>query len=264
MASNQIYSQEFGQGIPIYFVHGNGLNSTSMIEFYESKKIEYGCHRRVYIDIPGMGDSSLKSTIKNSDDVLNELIKYVEKDSKGSPFKLCGYSYGAYLCQGIAWKLPQQVQSVFFTGPVVKAESNKRQTENHYNQILERVVPFENIDYFEDYLSMNVVINSVTWKNYQKMIVPALEKGISNFWLTLKDADYTLSFENDLLNKQSYLKGYLLVGEYDNIVGIKDQYKLANNKLLDYQVIHNSGHNLLIDQPNKVIQYFQKFIENRI
>lgn len=59
----------FGEGIPIYFIHGNGLSLESMELIYEPifKNTNY---MRIYIDLPGMGDSKADYTIDSSSKMI--------------------------------------------------------------------------------------------------------------------------------------------------------------------------------------------------
>ena len=72
-----IHYKEFGSGKLIYFIHGNSLNLESMIEFYEPFFETNQSFRRIYLDIPGMGDSYLKPSINNSDDILEETYSFI-------------------------------------------------------------------------------------------------------------------------------------------------------------------------------------------
>ncbi|MBX8978143.1 alpha/beta hydrolase, partial [Enterococcus gallinarum] len=93
-----IHYKEFGSGKLIYFIHGNSLNLESMIEFYEPFFETNQSFRRIYLDIPGMGDSYLKPSINNSDDILEETYSFILDHSNNKNFSLCGHSYGGYLC----------------------------------------------------------------------------------------------------------------------------------------------------------------------
>lgn len=89
---------------------------------------------------------------------------------------------------------------------------------------------------------MNVIISSKTWKDYQNMIVPL--------------------FETYLSNEISDMKDHVLTTQHYYIVGKENQKQgIQNNKCLQYNIVRNSGHNIMIDQPDIVIHKFQNFID---
>lgn len=261
MINYVLRTKEYGQGRPIYFLHGLALDMTSMIETYEPLFENQETFRRVYIDLPGMGLSPTRSEIKNSDDVLELIEAFILKNSKGEDFLLCGHSYGGYLCQGLAYKLKEKVARFFLTCPVVIANHDKRQVEKHKNIISRKPIVSNNQSFYKDYLSMNVIISEATWQMYQQRIIPGLIHFDNHFWETITAEHYPFTFETQLATSIKKQKGTILVGEFDHVTGYKDHQELYG-KLLNVQVIKKSGHNLFIDQKKILVDYFNEFLEN--
>ncbi len=259
-----IHYKEFGAGVPIYFIHGNGLSLESMIQFYEGLFDSKSSFNRVYLDIPGMGESKIKQGIKNSDDVLLEFEKFINRHSKGQPIILCGHSYGGYLCLGLTRIFSNQVRGFFLTCPVVKAKKEERRLAKHKNIFAERVDPICNQEFFSDFLNMNVRISEETWFDYQQSILPGVQKGINEFWEHIKDDDYAFSFEGTLFDDISEVKGTVLLGKFDQIVGFLDQEQLMKDKERkknkEVYILDEAGHNLPIDAKEELNKHFLKFI----
>lgn len=257
-----IHYKEFGSGKLIYFIHGNSLNLESMVEFYEPFFETNQTFKRIYLDIPGMGDSYLKPSINNSDDILEEIYSFILDHSNNKNFSLCGHSYGGYLCLGLATLFPN-ISNLFLTCPVVKAKHRERILENHKVIVQEEVIPVDNKEYFEDYLDMNVQISNLSWSKYQHSILPGLKKGTDSFWTNISEEDYMLSFENLLFDRIKDTHCTVLLGRYDQIVGYKDQLELVNDrKNFEVKLLSHSGHNLPIDEPDSLFLFFKNFIES--
>ncbi|MBC1522336.1 alpha/beta hydrolase [Listeria aquatica] len=259
---NTIHYKEFGVGAPIYFIHGSGLDLESMIYFYEGLFDSKSCFSRVYLDIPGMGESIINQRVKNSDDILLEIKKFIDCHSKGRPIILCGHSYGGYICLGLVRILLSQISGFFLTCPVIRARKDDRSLAKHKNIVEERINPNYNQEFFSDYLNMNVRISEHSWFDYQQSILPGLKKGINTFWKDIQDVDYMFSFENILIDDISEVKGNILLGKFDQIVGFSDQEQLMNKENMEVYVLDEAGHNLPIDVKDELNKHFLRFIRS--
>ena len=101
--------QVYGEGKTIYFIYGLGLNLQSMSNFYEAFFTYHQGIRRVYIDLPGMGNSSIHQSLRSSNDILNCLTHFIELDSNNRTISIVGHSYGGYLTLGLAYLLGTKV-----------------------------------------------------------------------------------------------------------------------------------------------------------
>jgi pimeloyl-ACP methyl ester carboxylesterase len=76
-----IHYEEFGpgrgQGRPIVFLHGWSMDRRVEIPYYEPIFAARGGWRRIYPDLPGMGESRAKR-IRNQDDVLAALLAFID------------------------------------------------------------------------------------------------------------------------------------------------------------------------------------------
>jgi pimeloyl-ACP methyl ester carboxylesterase len=97
-----IYYETRGSGIPIFIIHGwsvdHKLMSGPMEKFFANKNKGF---KRVYIDLPGMGKSSVNPKVRTADDVLDILLRFIDEVIPNTPFLLMGESWGGALCRGI-------------------------------------------------------------------------------------------------------------------------------------------------------------------
>ena len=251
----------YGEGKSLYFLHGLGLDHQSMANFYEPFFKQHHQIRRVYIDLPGMGDSSTNQSLRSSDAVVNCIKEFIELDSNNETITLIGHSYGGYLALGLAYLLTDKVNGLFLTCPVTIADTKNRNKETPYSIINEQIIPSENQAFFEDFLAINTVIDRSTWQMYQQMIIPGLLKFNSAFWQDLQITNYTFSFENKLTSLANTLTGVVLLGKHDSVVGYQDQEALFSQfPSIKTVTLKHAGHNLPLDSFKQVQSFFEEFL----
>jgi pimeloyl-ACP methyl ester carboxylesterase len=120
-----IHYEEHGQGRPILFLHGWTMDRRLEVADYEPIFAARNGWRRIYPDLPGMGNSLAKH-IRNQDDVLVALLAFIDRVLAGERFVLCGTSLGGYLARAIAAKRREQVAGLLLRVPAVIADTAKR------------------------------------------------------------------------------------------------------------------------------------------
>lgn len=80
-----------GEGTPIVFLHGWGVDHKLWMNKVESIKGKWKKHyRRVYIDLPGMGKSIASKSIRNSDDINAVIKEFLSTILNGDAYLLAG------------------------------------------------------------------------------------------------------------------------------------------------------------------------------
>ena len=100
----ELHWVEHGSGVPLVALHGAGVDHREVEAAFEAFVPETGV-RRIYPDLPGMGDSTADG-LSSNDDVVALLAAFVEHLDDG-PVLLLGHSYGAYLARGVAAQRPE-------------------------------------------------------------------------------------------------------------------------------------------------------------
>lgn len=254
----------YGFGKPIYFFHGMSLDSTSLEVVYEPlfKNKNY---KRIYLDLPGLGDSQDIEEVKSSDDVLELVIEFIRQTSDNQQVAIVGHSYGGYICLGLLAKIPKQISASFITCPVVHADKANRSVSVHKNIFLEEVKRSQNADKYQDFVKGNVLISQDAWDTYQATVIPGLKKYNRMFWNKIKtEKKYAFSFEKDLPLTLSDLqaKTTILLGKNDYIVGYQDQLGLLSyHNNIQELILNDAGHNLLTDISEDLGFYVNKFLK---
>ncbi len=240
-----------GNGRPIVIIHGYSLDHTTMTACMEPIFKNKSNFKRIYIDLPGMGNSSSAEWIKNSDIMLQIVIDFIDKIIPNENFLLAGYSYGGYLSRGIIYKMESRVDGLLLLCPVIIADVKKRNTPSH--TVLKRddrlLSQLEKTD-AKDFDSMHVIQSNYIWDRFKNEMLPAIRKSNNNKFLDdLKKHGYEFSFDVDRLMEKFGKPTLVLLGRQDSIVGYKDAEGILDNYPRSaYAILDRAGHHLHIEQ----------------
>ncbi|WP_414050504.1 alpha/beta fold hydrolase [Macrococcus animalis] len=249
-----------GEGNPAYFFHGNGVDLTSHFELYDDIFYNY---KRIYLDIPGMGESEADLGLNSTNDILDVVLEFIKEMTGEDKFILIGHSYGSYMCLGVMDRLQEQVKASFITCPVVEGQKHLRTIEKLNRQIDEKFEVIEDKDYYKDFLSMTVRINQETWELFRRLMVPGIKRANNRFMKNLRRQDnafYQFRCEDNIQIHAS-TQVYVLLGQYDNVVGYKDQIRFFEpSDHIKTVILTNTGHNPMIDAYDEVRRLATEFV----
>ncbi|MGH7922526.1 MAG: alpha/beta fold hydrolase, partial [Candidatus Dormibacteraceae bacterium] len=100
---------EHGAGKPVLVLHGAGVDHREAEACFEPALGAVGGLRRIYPDLPGMGQTRAPATLRSSDDILDRLLDFTEEIVGREPIRLVGHSAGAYYSRGFAARRPDRV-----------------------------------------------------------------------------------------------------------------------------------------------------------
>ena len=140
--------EDIGEGQAVYFIHGNSIDLESNYLFYEPL-FEGKDFRRIYIDLPGMGESDADRRLESTNDILDVVLSLIETLTPGEPLVLVGHSFGGYMCLGIMDRLEERVSAGFVTCPVVEGQMKYRKLEELNQQIDEDFEVTDNKSYYD-------------------------------------------------------------------------------------------------------------------
>jgi len=240
-----------GEGFPILLIHGWGMDHHLMSGCMEPvfKSLTKAKYRRIYIDLPGMGESIPGPSIKNSDDILLLLLAFINEVCEEQSFLLMGESYGGYLSRGIVHNLNDRVAGLILLCPLIISGYREGKVES--------LIVKEKDENFLDTLSeeerkgfeyLNVKLTKNVWNRFETDIVYGLNK--RNVEFLEHKLEGAFSFDVDSL-KSTYKKPSLIIaGRQDTEVGYIDQFNLLSLYTeASYIVLNRAGHNMQIEQP---------------
>ncbi|WP_240838592.1 alpha/beta fold hydrolase [Acidaminobacter sp. JC074] len=239
-----------GDGIPVLMIHGFSLDKHVMKGAYEPIFEKISGFKRIYLDLPVMGDSKAKEGLKTSDDMLECIIEFVDKVLGEEKFILIGQSFGGYLAQGLVSKVPDKTLGLGLVCPVVLADSDKRNLPDHKMMVDESsMINYGDKEDFEEFLEYAVVATQTTYDRYVSDILVGFEKATSDLLQIIREEHYELKPEPYERIKNYDKPSLILVGKQDCTVGYKDVLRLdAEFSNLSISMINKAGHGLQYEQ----------------
>lgn len=245
-----LYYEIHGQGRPILMLHGFTPDHRLMKGCMEPILADYEDYQRIYLDLPGMGQSSSSQWIQNADDMLELLFDSIQDTIQDTPFILCGESYGGYLARGILSHFKKQVLGLFLICPVIKANSKDRILPPH-RIILEDQVLKETLDQrvYDEFSEMSVLQSPSIFRRYKEEILCGVEMAHYDFLENYQKNGYGFSFDVDKRIGVFDQPTLILVGRQDSIVGYQDALALIEKyPRSSLAILDGAGHNLQIEQ----------------
>jgi pimeloyl-ACP methyl ester carboxylesterase len=250
LSNVSVYYETYGHGVPVLMIHG----------FYPDHRLMKGCMepifasrpgwKRIYFDLPGMGNTRGQTWIDSSDKVLEVVLAFVDRILPHQDFLVVGESYGGYLARGLVFKKGEFVDGLLLICPLIVPNQDERSLPARKIIVEDRRLISEldqpDADEFE---SMAVVQNRANWERFRDEILVGLRVADTAYLEQLRSKGYGFSFSADSL-PEPYDKPVLIVtGRQDTSVGYRDAWRIVENyPRATFAVLDNAGHNLQIEQ----------------
>jgi pimeloyl-ACP methyl ester carboxylesterase len=114
-----VHYVEHGTGRPVLVLHGAGVDHREAEACFEPVFDGVAGLRRIYPDLPGMGQTLAPETMRSADDVLDTLLNFADQVTGGTAHLLIGHSAGAYYAQAMAARRPAQVAGLALVCPLL-------------------------------------------------------------------------------------------------------------------------------------------------
>lgn len=237
-----------GEGRPLLALHGLPLDHRAMTGALEPLFAKRKGWKRVYPDLPGMGNTRGPEWLTTQDQILEVLIEFIERVIPGERFSVAGLSYGGLLAQGLVHRLGDRMDGLFLLVPSMGPEET-RDLPPHHVLHKEPVnfdgVPDKNVAGFKDMAVVQTQEHLEAWK---RDIMPGIWSADDEFLGRLRK-NYAFSFDICQLPKPFTKPALLLHGRQDNVCGYRDAWKvLESYPRATYVVLDRSGHCLQMEQ----------------
>lgn len=94
--------EERGEGMPLMAIHGWTGCRLQMTERLEPVFAGLPGYRRIYLDLPGMGETPPCARVQNTDEMLAFVRAFIDRVvGEKVPYLVAGHSYGGYLVRGL-------------------------------------------------------------------------------------------------------------------------------------------------------------------
>ena len=237
----------FGEGHPIIILHGAGPNDhhymQSDLEPLFKERMGWW---RIYVDLPGHGQTLWPEWTTSSDQILDLLCDFIDQVIPGRNFTLAGLSWGGELSLGIVSRRAQRVEGLCLSVPAVNVERSER-------KIPEGTILVKNPDFVaglqEDEMWITEVITIQDPSFLERLrqeifsVSRANQKNGTN--QEVREQQFSYDAKKFILDKPTLI----LTGRQDSVVGYQNAWDLIENfPRATFAVLDRASHFLSIEQ----------------
>lgn len=121
---------EIGEGRTAVFLHGMPSSRRQMMHFHEPILSERSGWRRIYPDLPGMGETLALDGIASQDRMLDVVDAFVNEVAGDEQVLLVGASYGGYLTLGYNHRRGDRLGGLMLSEPMIKTRAHREVPEH--------------------------------------------------------------------------------------------------------------------------------------
>lgn len=241
-----------GTGTPLIFVHGNGVDHRLLLDL-DDVFAEVGEWERIYVDLPGFGETPALTGRGGLADVADWLDLVVDGLIGSSPFAAVGNSMGGLLARDLVARRADRCVGLALLAPVVNPVRDQRTLPEFEvlvedQRLLASLTPFE----AEAYSEMSVVQTPTNWQKFARAALPGIRAADEGAMQRISEL-YELPVSPD--ERLADFDGPVLIvaGRQDAVVGYEDQWALSRRfSRSSYAALDAAGHNVHLDQPDQV------------
>ncbi|MFW9803159.1 MAG: alpha/beta fold hydrolase [Candidatus Thorarchaeota archaeon] len=250
IGNSEVHYEMYGEGRPIISLHGFTLDHRSMVGSMEPIFESRNGWKRIYLDLPGHGQTPGQEWIKNSDNMLQVVIDFIDNVIPDTSFAIAGLSYGGYLARGLVHNRPKQVLGLLLIVPRIIGRSEDRiRPEKAVLVRDEEFLCSLEEEERENFVEVAVIQTEDIWPRYAEEIVPAVQISDTQFLGRLQPGDDDFSFEVDSLSVIFSGPTLILVGRQDHWVGYEDAWRILEKyPRATFAVLDRAGHALQLEQ----------------
>ncbi|MBM7663108.1 pimeloyl-ACP methyl ester carboxylesterase [Bacillus mesophilus] len=248
VSKGSIHYEVVGSGLPILFLHSMGSDHRSM-KWLEPVFQKHEGFQRIYIDLPAHGLSTINKDLKTSDDILLNILDFIDATIPNQPFSLIGISYGGYLAQAILHHRQKSVKGICLLAPAIHLKERNlpqkvvySKDREMFNQIDSDIrVAFETLFIHQHKENLAYFLNEI-----QPGRLLANKEFLQSNW-----REHGYLFTEEPFNDVSSLSQVALVilGKQDSICGYQDHYFLLDKfSNCTFSILDQAGHMLHIEK----------------
>ena len=249
----KIYYEVYGEGYPILMIHGFAPDHRLMKGCMEPIFENRDNYKRIYFDLPGMGKTTAPKWLKNSDQMLDVALEFIDKVIPNEKFIIASESYGCYLARGVLLKRSKFIDGILFICPLIIPIPDKRNLPKYFKVIIKDEVLISSLNASDTMeLENSLVIQSQKiWERYRDEVQSGLKIADNEFLNKLSQTGYPFSFNVDHLLKNFDKPTLFLLGRQDVSVGYRDSWNIIESyPRATFAILDQAGHNLQIEQEN--------------
>lgn len=248
MTEKTLHHVEFGSGIPVLLLHGYTIDHRLMLPLEGAFAAREGW-RRLYVDLPGSGQSTRLAGQVTADAMGEAVLRFVDTTIGDEPFAVVGISYGGMLARHVVAERGAQVLGTALIAPLVKPSGARsvpdRQVLTVDDALLASLDPADR----DSFAAIAVHQDEVGWQAFRDHVLPGIRAHHREDAAELLKA-YMLSKTPETVFGTHQGRHLLITGRQDHLVGWRDQVELLEHyPHMTYAAVDGAGHNVHLDQP---------------
>ncbi|MGF2616551.1 alpha/beta fold hydrolase [Rossellomorea aquimaris] len=245
----KIHYKIIGEGRPVFILHSMWTDYRAMENWLEPIFSKHEKFKRIYLDLPAHGKSTISKEFKGTDHFIENIISFIGQTIGNEHFSLLGMSYGAYAAQGIMTRMIERVKGIALIVPGVHNRTGKLPDK----VVLGREEGLGK-DLAEDitraFETLMAIQTKNSWDLFLKEIQPGRELADREF-LTSDWRENHYFLESDPFSSLESIEvpALFLMGKQDWICGWEDQYEVFKKfTRASFIVLDGAGHMLHIEK----------------
>lgn len=243
-----LHHKVLGSGRPVVILHGVTLDHRHMVEILEPAFEGLEGWKRIYVDLPGYGNSPPQDSIRSQDDMLASVEAFVTEILGDAPFALVGSSRGSYLARGIIYSKPDRVMGAALIVPGGNPSSTNPRPEHKVvepDPTIRSELPEDEIWAFDNFLDVQrrdiVEKRRNILKPAMKLHDPTQEARVKKaFEFSFSECEARMVFNGPSL---------IVAGRQDSMSGYLDSIDLAHRfSRATLAILDAAGHGLTFER----------------
>jgi len=238
-----------GEGTPLLMIHGFGVDHRILLPLDETIAARGGW-RRIYVDLPGMGQTPI-GDVASAEDMVHVLGDAAREVIGDEPFAVLGNSFGGMLARRLAHDFGEQVLGLATVAAVFMAAHSER-TAPPRTVLHEEPAIFAGLDerVAAGYRDYAVWQSAAALQNFAGTVQPGIDAADGDALERLSQR-YGFAIEPEDAASGPFTKPALFItGRQDQVVGYADAWRrLEHYPRATFLVLDAAGHNLIDEQP---------------
>lgn len=245
-----LHNQTIGHGQPVLIIHGVTQDHRYMMDALEPVFEVTPGWQRIYIDMPGHGQSPAQDDIRSQDDLLNAVLDFVDTQLPVGQFSVVGLSRGSYIARGIAHERPQRIAGLALFVPGGNPSSDPARLPKHQvmrpNPGLRRELADNEIWGFDN---VSVIQSQDSVERRRRTLIPARSLFDAEQEARVFEA-FDFSFHESEMQQIIEAPSLIVAGRQDAISGYLDGIDIsARYPRATLAVLDSAGHALVWERP---------------
>jgi pimeloyl-ACP methyl ester carboxylesterase len=244
-----VYYESRGEGRPIIMLHGRPLDHRHMVAEMEPLFKQRPGWRRLYLDLPGMGQTPGPDWITTQDQVLDVVTNFIDRVIPGQRFAVAGLSYGGYLARGLVYRRGAMIDGVLMTVPAIIMDHARRDIPELVTLVKDAALMAElEPDMRRAVENMVVAQSRRVIDHWRAVITPAVNAADQAF-IARTNQSCAFSFEAEMGRVSFDRPTLILTGRQDNSCGYRQAWDILENfPRATFAVLDRAGHCLTVEQ----------------